>query len=62
MTRSFTADDRWLFNAGEHANLYEVLGSHVEGDGTWFRVWAPNAAGVSLIGDFNGWDGGSHAM
>ena len=62
MTRSFSPDDRWLFNAGEHANLYEVLGSHVEGDCTWFRVWAPNAAGVSLIGDFNGWDGGSHAM
>jgi 1,4-alpha-glucan branching enzyme len=62
MTRSFTEDDRWLFNAGEHDNLYQVLGSHLDGSATWFRVWAPNAKRVSLIGDFNGWDSETHVL
>jgi 1,4-alpha-glucan branching enzyme len=52
--------DLYLFNEGSHLRLYEKLGSHpgtVEGvEGTHFAVWAPNAARVSVVGDFNGWD------
>jgi 1,4-alpha-glucan branching enzyme len=53
--------DLHLIGEGTHRRLWEVLGSHVrtiEGTpGTAFAVWAPNAAGVSLVGDFNRWDG-----
>jgi 1,4-alpha-glucan branching enzyme len=51
--------DLYLFNEGSHLRLYEKLGAHlgeVEGTrGVHFAVWAPNAARVSVIGDFNGW-------
>ncbi|HEY7754651.1 MAG TPA: 1,4-alpha-glucan branching protein GlgB [Actinomycetota bacterium] len=53
-------EDVYLFNEGTHARLYERLGAHpIEADGepgTVFAVWAPNADGLSVIGDFNGWD------
>jgi 1,4-alpha-glucan branching enzyme len=62
MARAFTSDDRWLFNSGTHHNLHEVLGAHREGEATVFRVWAPNARHVTVVGDFNGWNPGSHAM
>ncbi len=62
MARSFNSDDRWLFNAGEHENLYEVLGAHLTDDGTVFRVWAPNAEWVGVVGDFSGWNPGAHPM
>jgi 1,4-alpha-glucan branching enzyme len=56
-----TKDDLYLFNEGSHFRLYRKLGAHpveVEGrSGTYFAVWAPDAEGVSVIGDFNGWDG-----
>jgi len=58
-----TADDLYLFNAGEHFRLYGKLGAHILPDGTThFAVWAPNARSVSVIGDFNGWDGRDHAL
>jgi 1,4-alpha-glucan branching enzyme len=54
------AVDLHLFNEGRHVRLYEKLGAHpVELDGQTgvvFRVWAPNARTVSLIGGWNGWD------
>jgi 1,4-alpha-glucan branching enzyme len=54
------AVDLHLFNEGRHVKLYEKLGAHpVELDGqtgVMFRVWAPNARTVSLIGGWNGWD------
>lgn len=54
------------FNAGIHYSVYEKLGAHpmtVEGvSGTFFAVWAPNALRVSVVGDFNGWDGRVHQM
>ena len=55
MARSFTAEDAWAFNAGTHVSAYEVLGAHVDGDETAFRVWAPNASAVAVVGDMNGW-------
>lgn len=58
--------DDWLFGEGTHANLYDRLGAHViahEGvTGVHFAVWAPNAQRVSVVGDFNGWDGRRHVM
>ena len=53
--------DRHLLGEGTHLRPYEVLGAHlmtVDGvTGTRFAVWAPNASRVSVVGDFNGWDG-----
>lgn len=58
--------DIYLFREGNHARLYEVFGSHMRegpgGDGVLFAVWAPNAAAVSVIGDFNCWDSGAHEL
>ncbi|MHC4247476.1 MAG: 1,4-alpha-glucan branching protein GlgB, partial [Planctomycetota bacterium] len=55
MPRPFTADDAWAFNAGSHTSAYEVLGAHIEDGAVTFRVWAPNARSVSVIGDMNDW-------
>ncbi|MBC7121125.1 MAG: 1,4-alpha-glucan branching protein GlgB [Candidatus Methanosuratus sp.] len=53
-------EDIYLFKEGRHFRLYEKLGAHpveVGGDeGVYFAVWAPNAAAVSVIGDFNSWE------
>jgi 1,4-alpha-glucan branching enzyme len=53
-------DDLYLFNEGSHLRLYDKLGAHPAQsrghNGVYFAVWAPNAAQVSVIGDFNGWD------
>jgi 1,4-alpha-glucan branching enzyme len=53
--------DDYLLVEGAHQKLYQRLGAHVlkhEGvDGTHFAVWAPNARRVSVVGDFNDWDG-----
>jgi 1,4-alpha-glucan branching enzyme len=61
-----TQDDIYLFNEGSHFRLYENLGAHPVDDGrlkgVYFAVWAPNAAQVSVIGDFNGWDKLSHPL
>ncbi len=62
MARPFTDEDRWLFNAGEHERLYEVLGCHLEDGYATFRVWAPNADQVAVVGDFNGWDRQANPM
>lgn len=50
--------DIYLFREGTHAKLYEKLGCHIRPDkGADFAVWAPNAASVSVIGDWNHWSG-----
>jgi 1,4-alpha-glucan branching enzyme len=58
--------DLHLAAGGRHEQLYEKLGAHVrEIDGvvgTAFAVWAPNARSVSVVGDFNSWDGRLHPM
>ena len=59
-------DDLYLFNEGSHFCLYEKLGSHLltqnNVSGTYFAVWAPNAARVSVKGEFNGWNRDSHPL
>src|SRR5437660_9423980 len=58
--------DVHLFAEGQHWRLYEKFGAHIrkigEDTGVYFAVWAPNAQRVSVVGDFNGWDGRVHAM
>lgn len=58
--------DLYLLGEGAHFRVYEKLGPHVvslEGvPGVRFGVWAPNARRVSVVGDFNGWDGRMHPM
>jgi 1,4-alpha-glucan branching enzyme len=58
--------DLHLAGEGRHEELYEKLGAHpreIDGAaGTAFAVWAPSARGVSVVGEFNSWDGRLHAM
>ena len=58
--------DAWLLAEGSHLRPYEVLGAlprQIDGvAGTSFAVWAPNARRVSVVGDFNAWDGRRHPM
>ncbi|SFG13325.1 1,4-alpha-glucan branching protein GlgB [Pontibacter chinhatensis] len=62
----FTDFDIYLFKEGKHYSLYQKLGSHpmeMHGrPGTYFAVWAPNAEEVSVMGEFNGWNRGSHQL
>ncbi len=63
-------EDLQRLAAGTHCRAYEVLGAHplIVGEGksavagTRFAVWAPNASRVSVVGDFNAWDGRRHMM
>nr|MDQ3418785.1 1,4-alpha-glucan branching enzyme [Acidobacteriota bacterium] len=58
--------DLYLFGEGNHTRIYDKLGAHpvtIDGDeGVHFAVWAPNAEGVSVVGDFNNWDGREHPL
>ena len=58
--------DLYLLGEGTHYRAYEKMGAHMvtlDGvPGVRFAVWAPNANRVSLVGDFNGWDGRIHSM
>ncbi|MGB4360191.1 MAG: 1,4-alpha-glucan branching enzyme, partial [Rhodoferax sp.] len=58
--------DVWLLGEGTHLRPFEVLGAHpgtmLGVAGTRFAVWAPNASRVSVVGDFNFWDGRRHPM
>ncbi|MBQ7919627.1 MAG: 1,4-alpha-glucan branching protein GlgB [Lachnospiraceae bacterium] len=63
---SISQTDEYLFAEGTHYEIYKKLGAHlsVEGgkEGVFFAVWAPNAASVHVIGDFNDWNETSHKM
>ena len=58
--------DVYLFNEGTHYDIHKKLGAHVKviGNvpGVHFAVWAPSAQRVSVVGDFNNWDGRVHQM
>jgi len=58
--------DLHLFSEGNHLRLYEQFGAHLrtigDTEGVYFAVWAPNAQRVSVVGDFNGWDGRVNPM
>ncbi len=58
--------DLYLFGEGTHEEAYKFMGAHVTSvdgvDGCRFAVWAPNAKRVSVVGDFNYWDGRKHMM
>jgi 1,4-alpha-glucan branching enzyme len=63
---NLTELDIHLFAEGNHHRIYEKLGAHlneVNGvAGVYFALWAPNARNVSVLGDFNHWDGRAHQM
>ena len=56
----------YLLAEQKHEHAHEKLGAHVREmqgvSGVGFAVWAPNGAGVSVVGDFNGWDGRLNMM
>lgn len=58
--------DLHLYGEGRHWHIYRILGGHnvvVDGvAGAFFATWAPSAERVSVVGDFNGWDGRRHPM
>lgn len=62
----FTDFDLHLFGEGNHHRIYEKMGAHlmeVDGiSGVYFALWAPSARNVSLLADFNSWDGREHQM
>lgn len=64
--KKITEVDRYLFGNGTHYEIYEKLGAHpmtINGKkGVYFAVWAPHAASVSLVGDFNGWNPDANHM
>lgn len=61
-----TAEDLARYHQGIHCRLYEKMGSRsVQVNGVWgcyFCVWAPNATSVSVIGNFNDWNGQVHLL
>ncbi|MCR4721219.1 MAG: 1,4-alpha-glucan branching protein GlgB [Lachnospiraceae bacterium] len=64
--KQISEEDEDRFIRGVHYEIYEKLGAHVISvnrvKGTYFAVWAPNAQRVSVVGDFNTWDGRRHPM
>jgi 1,4-alpha-glucan branching enzyme len=61
-TSLLSEQDLYLFGEGTHRRMHEKLGAHPTPSGTVFGVWAPNARGVSVIGDFNGWEVGASPL
>jgi 1,4-alpha-glucan branching enzyme len=57
-----TNDDYHYWNEGTHVKAYDKMGAHSNQQGTWFATWAPHAEQVSVIGEFNDWNPGTHPM
>ena len=62
MISSKTADFLSSFTNGTNARADLFLGAHITSEGAVFRLWAPGAVGVSVAGEFNGWDEKTHPM
>ncbi|BFL44799.1 1,4-alpha-glucan branching protein GlgB [Lactonifactor longoviformis] len=62
----FSDLDEYLFGEGTHYEIYRLLGAHPTAKGkkkgVYFAVWAPHAASVAVVGEFNGWDEKKHPM
>jgi len=57
------SENLYLFHNGRHSEAYNFFGCNKVGEDNYsFRVWAPHAKSVSVIGDFNGWDKYATAM
>ena len=56
------AEHKYLFHHGRNYRSYELFGAHRQEQGYLFRVWAPRAVSVAVIGDFNSWDLNRHPM
>jgi 1,4-alpha-glucan branching enzyme len=59
---TISAFDLHLWGQGRLFEAHHTFGAHPNRAGSWFRVWAPRADSVSVIGDFNGWDASKHVM
>ena len=63
---SISEMDQYLFSQGTHYDIYKKLGAHFSEEkgvkGVFFAVWAPHAAAVHVVGEFNGWNEESHPM
>ena len=57
-----TDHDIYLFREGTHGRLYACMGCQLGSESATFALWAPNAARVSVIGPFNGWNPGAHPL
>lgn len=55
-------EDLYFWDHGSFTRSYDRLGGHLQKNGAWFAVWAPNADAVSVIGDFNDWNPEKHQM
>ena len=56
------SEHKYLFHHGANYRSYEFLGAHVTNDGVRFRVWAPRAKAIAVVGSFNDWDSSAHPM
>ena len=58
--------DQYLFGQGTHYEIFRKMGAHKavqkKQEGVYFAVWAPHAARVSVVGEFNAWDFGANEM
>ena len=66
MSSNYAELPTYLFHEGTNYRSYQYFGAHFDVEkgesGVRFRVWAPNAAGIAVVGNFNGWNTMSHPM
>lgn len=62
MQKILTINSKEAWEAGDHHQAYEHMGAHLTEEGAYFAVWAPNAHSVSVVGEFNNWDGRENPM